>query len=79
MSTTKEPDYKAILFALCASIGIDDNNRDIFEDVIEALRQAGIPDSELDIVEEFSDIVQVLPKPVKTLYGTILDDEEDEG
>ena len=79
-NTTEEPDYnyKAILFALCASIGIDDNKRDIFDDVIEALRQAGIPKSELDNVEEFSDIVRVIPKPVKTLYGTVLVGEEDE-
>ncbi len=76
MSTTKEPDYKAILFALCASLSIEDNMGDVWGDVVEALQQAGIPKSAFDDVEEFSDIIGVLPKPVKSLWGNPLEEDE---
>lgn len=69
------PDYKSILFALCASLSIQDTMGDVWEDTVEALKQAGLSAAKLDRMDEFQDILRILPKPVMTLYGPV--DEED--
>ena len=68
------PDYKSILFALCASLSLEDTIGDVWEDVIEALDQAGIC-ADIGNMDEFQDVLKILPKPVMTLYGPV--DEED--
>ena len=67
-----EPAYKSILFALCASLTLCDHLGDVCEDVFEALDQAGI---KVDQVEEFSDIIPLLPQPAVTLHGSTFDEE----
>ena len=69
------PDYKSILFALCASLSIQDTMGDVWEDTVEALKQAGLSAAKLDRMDEFQDILRILPKPVMTLYGPV-DEEE---
>ena len=68
------PDYKGVLFALCASLSLEDTIGDVWEDVIEALDQAGIC-ADIGNMDEFQDVLKILPKPVMTLYGPV--DEED--
>ena len=69
-----EEKYKGILFALCASLTLCDHMGDVWEATVEALKQAGIGADALNEVEEFSDITDLLPSPVKTLWGTDLRD-----
>ena len=68
------PDYKGVLFALCASLSLEDTIGDVWEDVIEALDQAGIC-ADIGNMDEFQDVLKILPKPVMSLYGPV--DEED--
>ena len=68
------PDYKSILFALCASLSLEDTIGDVWEDVIEALDQAGIC-ADIGSMDGFQDVLKIMPKPVMTLYGPV--DEED--
>ena len=71
----KEPDYKGILFALCASLSLEDTIGDVWEDVIEALDQAGIC-ADIGSMDEFPDVLKILPKPVMSLYGPIEEDDQ---
>ena len=68
------PDYKGVLFALCASLSLEDTIGDVWEDVIEALDQAGIC-ADIGSMDGFQDVLKIMPKPVMTLYGPIEEDE----
>lgn len=69
------PDYKAILFSLCAGMFLCDHMGDVSEDVYKALELAGIDISESEYLD---DIRRILPRPVLSLYGTDLNADEDE-
>ncbi len=69
-----EPDYKSILFSLCASLTLCDHMGDVCEDVFEALKKAGIKTKDANDLE---DVYKLLPEGTRTLYGTIIGDDDD--
>ena len=76
LATLKEGhDYKGVLFALCASLSLQDTIGDVWEDTVEALKRAGLDAEKLDRIDEFQDILKIMPKPVMSLYGPV-DEEE---
>ena len=69
------PDYKTILFSLCAGMFLCGHMGDVSEDVYKALELAGIDISESEYLD---DIRKILPRPVLSLYGDDLNEFEDE-
>ena len=67
------PDYKTILFSLCAGMFLCDHMGDVADDVYDALELAGI---DVTKSEDISDIRRILPRPVLSLWGTDLNIDE---
>ena len=80
-SASKEgPEYKAIFFGLIASLhlSLPNSKQAALEDIIESLRQVGIPEEKLSKIWEPYNIIRGIPTPAITLRGEILESEESE-
>ncbi len=74
-----EPDYKALLFQLCASLTLCDHMGDVAEDIFDVLKMAGLEKAEEETgTEDWMDLVlKTLPPGTTTIYGTTLRDDDD--
>lgn len=75
-----EPDYRAILLSLCASLTLCDHMGDVSDYVFKALEMAGVKvDEDDDGGGEWTDEVQrtLHAMGVKTLYNTSVGDEDE--
>lgn len=74
------PNYEEILLQLCASLTLGDHMGDVGDDVVEALKRAGVPMLEDEDSEGWTDDVAktLHARGITTLYGTPVGGEDDD-